>query len=153
MKQCKLCREVKPTSEYHKNSLNKDGLENRCKSCRKQDARAKYSQDPFVTLARIKKAECKKKGIPFNLDAAYLRGLWTGVCPISGEQISIGNEGNGSYISAHLDRFDPDKGYVKGNIEYISGRMNRIKYNATILELEQLLRWMKHRQEGATTIP
>jgi hypothetical protein len=44
---------------------------------------------------------------------------------------------------AHLDRINPEKGYVIGNVNWISGRANRIKYNATIYELESILSYMK----------
>lgn len=51
--------------------------------------------------------------------------------------------------SAHLDRLGPNKGYVIGNVSWISGRANRIKYNATVEELRAIADWM----ERATTIP
>lgn len=54
-----------------------------------------------------------------------------------------------NYFSAHLDRLDPNKGYVIGNVSWISGRANRIKYNATVEELRAIADWM----ERATTIP
>ena len=55
----------------------------------------------------------------------------------------------GSHHSAHLDRLDPNKGYVIDNVSWISGRANRIKYNATVEELRAIADWM----ERATTIP
>ena len=60
-----------------------------------------------------------------------------------------GSKGKGSVNSAHLDRFDPHKGYVKGNVAWISGRANRIKYDASLEELKQIVNWM----ERVTTIP
>lgn len=57
-------------------------------------------------------------------------------------------KGRGSLNTAHLDRFDPKKGYIKGNVAWVSGRANRIKYDATLEELKSLVSWM----EGATTI-
>ena len=151
MKTCRICKEEKSFSEFHLNRVTKDGLDNRCKVCRKKEARSKYQQDPFATLARCKKAECKKKGIPYDLDAEYLRKLWTGKCPITGTSITIGNSGYGSHRSGHLDRLNPLLGYIKGNVCYISGRANRIKYDATIEELEQIIEYMK-RHERAETI-
>lgn len=152
MKKCNICKVEKPLHQFHKNCSTPDGLDKRCKPCRKSEARTLYQKDPFITLARLKKSECKKKGIPYDLDADYLRSIWTGECPITGDQITIGNSGMGSSKSGHLDRIIPNLGYVKGNVEYISGRMNRIKYDATIEELEKIILWMKQKQEGATTI-
>lgn len=42
-----------------------------------------------------------------------------------------------------LDRIVPDVGYVKGNVAVISLRANRIKYNATIDELESVVRYVR----------
>lgn len=153
MKKCKICEIEKELSKFHKAKTNKFGVHAICKICRKSVARKEYEEDPFKTLLRLKKSECKRRNIPFDLDYAYLKSLWTGVCPISGEEITIGNSGMGSHKSAHLDRVLPDRGYVKGNVAYISGRCNRIKYNASIEELEKIVEWMKKVQEGATTIP
>lgn len=151
MKTCRKCKESKSLTEYHSNRLTKDGLEGICKTCRKEEANKKYRKDPFSTLARCKKAECKKKGLEYNLDPEYLRGIWTGKCPVFDTEITIGNSGYGSHRSGHLDRIDPNLGYTKGNVRYISGRANRIKYDATIDELQKIIEYMK-RHERATTI-
>lgn len=44
---------------------------------------------------------------------------------------------------AELDRLIPDKGYVKGNVHWISRRANRIKSDATVEELEKIISYMK----------
>ena len=152
MKTCRLCKQEKSIDEFHLNKTTKDGYDSRCKLCRKEESRSKYTKDPFSTLARCKKAECKKKGLKYNLDADYLRKLWIGKCPVFDTAITIGNSGYGSHKSGHLDRLDPSLGYTKGNVQYISGRANRIKYDATIEELEQIIEYMK-RHERAETIP
>lgn len=36
MKTCKVCTRIKETTEFYKNSNYKDGLEYRCKACRKE---------------------------------------------------------------------------------------------------------------------
>lgn len=153
MKICRICKIELSLLNFHKASGNKDGLDCRCKSCRKNEARLEYKQDPFKSLIRCKKCESKKKEIPFNLDAEYLRSIWTGVCPIFKISIEIGIEGCGSHKSAHLDRLIPELGYIKGNVNYISGRANRIKYDASLMELKQIANWLEHQLESATTIP
>lgn len=55
------------------------------------------------------------------------------VCPVFGTPM----------VSPSLDRIKNDKGYVPGNIAVISERANRLKSDATIEELEQILAYMK----------
>ena len=39
-KVCAMCKEVKPSSEFHKNARNSDGLHSYCKVCNKAKALA-----------------------------------------------------------------------------------------------------------------
>lgn len=152
MKQCSICKQEKDLSNFHLNKTNSDGLDKRCKLCRKEKARDQYEKDPIKTLLKCKKSECIKKDISFNLDYNYLKSIWTGICPIFNTEITLGNKGCGSHRSAHLDRIDPNKGYIQGNVAYISGRANRIKYNASFHELRKIADWIENQLESATTI-
>jgi hypothetical protein len=42
-----------------------------------------------------------------------------------------------------IDRIDPSKGYVKGNVWVISWRANRLKSDATFEELEAIVRGLR----------
>ena len=149
--ECRVCRQIKPLSCFHRASTNKLGHDYRCKTCKKKEANIRRFENYFMEYTRTKKSECKTKGIPFNLTPDYLENLWTGICPIFNCKIYYNHKGRGSYHinQAHLDRIDPSKGYIQGNVCWISGRANRIKYDATIEELENILAYLK----GATTIP
>lgn len=46
---------------------------------------------------------------------------------------------------------DPARGYIKGNVAFLSRRANRLKNNTTISELKQLLDWME-KHENAKNI-
>jgi hypothetical protein len=48
--------------------------------------------------------------------------------------------------SPTLDRFYPNKGYVKNNIAIMSWRANTLKCDATVDELEKVVLWMKNFQ-------
>lgn len=148
---CKICKQVKGLTHFHKSSTNKLGRDYRCKLCKKKEANTRRFENYFLEYLRTKRGECKTKGIPFNLTATYLEKLWTGICPIFKCPIYYNHKGRGSYHinQAHLDRIEPDKGYIEGNVCWISGRANRIKYDASIEELESILQYLK----GATTIP
>lgn len=116
-----------------------------CRPCASElSKKANYLKDkrrPFYRRCVRKKAECTKKGVPFNLDEAYIESLWTGVCPILGVELDP-TIGKSNARTPHLDRIDPLKGYVKGNVQWLSARANRIKNNITVEEIERLHKWM-----------
>lgn len=144
-KTCLECREEKPVTDYHKGS--NGALYNpRCKSCRSKLQADKYKKNWFHQTAILKKSLAKKLGIDFDLDGDYLESIWTDRCPVF--DILFVKHSKKKDECPHLDRIDPKKGYVRGNVAWISGRANRIKYDATVEELRKLLDWF----EGATTI-
>ena len=62
-------------------------------------------------------------------------------CPLLG--IDIIPKAKDRTHSPSLDRIDSQKGYIKGNVQIISNRANRIKSDATIEEIELLLNFMR----------
>jgi hypothetical protein len=147
MKKCFTCNETKPYSEFQKNSKKADGKHINCKSCLSSLKKEDYKNKWFVYQSRLKKSESKKKRLDFNLTPSYLEGIWTEECPVFNKPFVRFDKTND--MSPALDRVDPSKGYVKGNVRYISARANRIKYDASVEELKQVLAYV----EGATTIP
>ena len=55
-------------------------------------------------------------------------------CPYLGIPLFKGDKKQ-THNSPSLDRINPEKGYVKGNVEVISNKANAMKYNATPDEL------------------
>lgn len=146
MKTCRNCKETKDDSCFQKNKQSSSGLHSFCKSCLSVKKAEDYKKKWFVYQARLKKAECKKKGIPYNLTPAYLESIWTDECPVFGRPFVRFDKTHSD--SPALDRITPSLGYVEGNVVYLSARANRIKYDATVEELRQVLKFV----EGATTI-
>lgn len=67
-------------------------------------------------------------------------------CPVFGTVFPVGPHGRGLVPeSPSLDRLDPNKGYVVGNVALISHRANSMKRDATLAELEKLVAWMRTR--------
>ncbi len=54
-------------------------------------------------------------------------------------------EGKPHEGSPTIDRLDPSKGYVQGNVVVISNKANRIKSNATSDEVMAVAMWMKQK--------
>lgn len=46
MKQCRICGDTKPTTEYNKQARNKDGLFHECKTCVEERRRERRAADP-----------------------------------------------------------------------------------------------------------
>lgn len=112
---------------------------------RERDTKAQREwrrRNPFKFKCSSKRQECGKRGILFNLTPDYLEGIWSGVCPILGVDIDILSHKDHPY-APQLDRIDPSGGYVEGNVVWLSRRANNIKGNATVEELESVLKWMK----------
>lgn len=151
-KTCIKCNIEKPIESFILHKHQKDGRRNTCRECTKEYYIKRMLDKPFDKLHRNKKAECKKKGIPYNLDIEYLNSIWTGCCPVfSIDIIKYSPYAKSSDLTAHLDRIDPNKGYIKGNVAFLSSRANRLKNNASIEELKKILRYMLQ-SESATTI-
>lgn len=75
------------------------------------------------------KKNARYKNLEFDLDIDYVRSLWEkqqGKCALSG--VTLGFIGAG-WSAASLDRIDPAKGYIKGNVQWVCWRVNDAKSN------------------------
>jgi hypothetical protein len=88
------------------------------------------------------KARAAKRGLAFDLDKEYVRSLVPDACPVFGTPFVFFGRGIGPY-SPSLDRKDPTRGYIKGNVAVISLKANAIKSDATISDIQAVLDWMR----------
>jgi hypothetical protein len=93
---------------------------------------------------RLALDRAQKKKIPFDVTVEHLHDIFPKDyrCPILGTLMEWGAKG-GKRTSPSLDRIIPDKGYVKGNLVWISDRANSIKSDGTIEEHRLVIKWMK----------
>jgi len=88
------------------------------------------------------KSRAKKYCIDFDIEVADI--IVPEKCPVLGIDLVHANQGRGYHPdSASLDRIYPDKGYVKGNVRVVSARANLLKNDATIQELEAVIKDLK----------
>ena len=91
------------------------------------------------------RSRAKKNGIPFDIDETDIQLVE--FCPVLGIKLNKrhGNRGPIGYSATapSVDRLVPSKGYIKGNVRVISARANLLKNDATVDELEKVIRYMK----------
>jgi len=113
----------------------------------KDQLQQKYRQTkenaPWVLMARTAKTRAKERNLEYNIDAEYLKSIWTDLCPVLGIPIKAAVYESGTSRaqknrpqdqSPALDRIDSTKGYVRGNVAVMSYRANMIKNCGTALE-------------------
>jgi hypothetical protein len=70
------------------------------------------------------KGRHRDHGMKYDMDLEYLKQLWesqNGKCAFSGQELELRTYTNKQKPnSASLDRIDNDKGYVKGNVRFVS---------------------------------
>lgn len=97
--------------------------------------------DPRKNLLKWSKNRAKKKGIAFNLDVEDI--VIPDRCPVLGLPLILAKD-RPTGCSPSLDRIDPAKGYTKGNIQVVSYRANRLKADASLLELCAVASFYSH---------
>lgn len=92
-----------------------------------------YQKYPERRILRFVKYHAKRTNQEFNLDLNDIS--IPEYCPYLKIKITT-DYGNGRKDSnASIDKIDPKKGYVKGNVQIISFKANRMKNDATQEEL------------------
>lgn len=139
-KRCTKCGIIKNIEQFSLQKNTRDGRRSQCKECI-----ANYRRDnPVIvqTADMVKNARqrAKDKNLAFNIDHNYIRSITPSHCPIFNTKLEWSvQRGNGHRSlpnSPSLDRIDPSKGYVKGNVWIISNRANAIKNDASHEELK-----------------
>jgi hypothetical protein len=99
-----------------------------------------YGEVPY-NYFRLAKTGAKKRGLEFKISIEYIWRVFLKqkrICAISGVEITFGNAHQTG--TASLDRIDSNKGYIKGNVQWVHKIVNRMKSN---LSDEELIAWSK----------
>ena len=91
---------------------------------------------PDIVAFQQVKHRAKKNNIEFSITLEDLP--CPPRCPVLDILLIRGKEGS-YFNNPSVDRIDPKKGYIKGNVRIISQRANQLKSNASIEELEKVL--------------
>ena len=103
-----------------------------------------YERRRIRSILNNKPGRSRLEGVPFDLDIDYVVDIFPKDyrCPILKKKMVWSNTSRNP-DSPSLDRIDPQKGYVNGNMAWISNRANTMKNDATFEEIELIYNWFK----------
>lgn len=104
-----------------------------------QKRRLTHKLGHLVVAAKVR---AREKGLEFSITVNDLNIPER--CPIFGCRISPG-AGQRSDCSPSIDRIDPKKGYVPGNVRVISWKANRLKSDMSLNECRLILKDLEAR--------
>jgi len=150
---CCRCRRRKIPTMFWVSSRRSTGRDVMCKACRKKQAddpcfrrkraaqRRRYLRvRPERMLYESARYRARKRGVAFRISLDDIRIPI--LCPVLGIKLRRG-EGRVTPRSPTIDRIDPERGYIPGNIWVISHRANTIKSDATLDELVRVVRALR----------
>lgn len=111
-------------------------------------SRTKYEQNnPTKIWAKYAHKDAKKralkKNVPFDITAAYILSILTDECPVFKTKFQWMGNGGILPTSPSLDRIDPVKGYVEGNVVVISSKANTIKSAYKSSDIFRVASWLQ----------
>ena len=115
------------------------------RAAKKRQMAARWETDWEGQAITQVRSRARKKGIPFDL----IRGdiPLPEKCPIFGTPLVKG-VGRLTNDSPSIDRIDPKRGYVRGNVVVVSMRANSIKREATIDDLRKMVAFYESLTQG-----
>ena len=127
-KECTDCKEEKPLKDFYRGR-------NGCKKCYMDQEVERKRKYPMRFICKYAKGRAKKGGLAFDLTPEYLESIRTDFCPYLGVKMVYGGSDRNDPNAASLDKIIPELGYIRGNVEFISFKANRMKSNASQEEL------------------
>jgi hypothetical protein len=93
---------------------------------------------PERYILSIASTTARKRGIRFNLKESDI--IIPKRCPVFG--LKLERKAKSRATTPTLDRINPRRGYVRGNVAVISHLANRLKNNATAAQHRRIADWM-----------
>ncbi len=130
------------TSESRKRASKTYYRRHRNRIRQRQDLYDQTSTGKIMKMLGSARRRAQKYGISFNLKPSDIN-IPTH-CPILGMPLVFdNNHHNPKNDSPSLDRIIPSIGYIPSNVHVISNKANRMKSNATSVELIKIGLWLR----------
>ena len=143
-RRCRKCNRRLSPNSFQRDGINRNGSTIRYSACRKcmvsyvrEHTKKRFEKDPRLRLLFSSYCNAKTGGVQHSIGVDDIPLPPT--CLYLGIQLDYRATSNGKkrrvQNGASIDRIDPTKGYVPGNIQIISDLANRMKQDATISQL------------------
>ena len=106
-----------------------------------------YMARRFARTIKESQRRAEKHNVPHKIDWRYVKSIFPEnfLCPVLGIKMEFGYE-IGNHLtrnnSPSLDRIIPMKGYIEGNVIWISQKANLIKTNASAEDIMKVAKWL-----------
>lgn len=125
---CLYCKG--PSKIYRERDRHKKYCSNKCAANHKKEC------NPMDSQFRRRASKIKQRALEYRreyaIDWKYLKSIWTGYCALSTKEISLFTKDLTKLAS--IDRIDNTKGYVPGNVQWVSISENSKKGTKTVRE-------------------
>lgn len=160
-KRCHNCKEWKDLSLFNKAPKLSGGVSKMCRQCfnshrsvvacealrlqRRKRALVDGDVDYYIQYrASATKSHAKNKGVPYDLDAEFLRQLWhsqSGRCYYTGLPMtgSMQQDGFQSWNAPSLDRKEPHLGYIRDNVVWCIFGVNSFKQSLNDTQFKEAI--------------
>jgi hypothetical protein len=116
----------------------------KCRECKKIYGLRRRTVDRAKYIWNVAKHRARKRGIPFTIRQEDI--IIPDKCIVLGIPLDSRNRD----YNPTIDEIVQGRGYVPGNFAVISGRANRIKSDATLLELKAITLYVDLRTKAQT---
>jgi|TARA_R100001480_G_C4647491_1_gene170331 hypothetical protein len=145
-KTCVTCQRELLQEEY-------TGKRNVCRRCTSFQRNAARNHSPESYLAVVfSKLKNARKDMEWELDMDNIKNIWrkqNGKCALSGVFMTWhGGEGKQDF-NVSIDRKDPNKGYIIGNVQLVTQRVNTMKHTLGESEFYWWCKNITHNKENA----
>ncbi len=106
--------------------------------------RTEYDEKRIRKVLSVKRAKCRRAGILWDLSFEHVQRIFPAplICPVFKKPMEWADS-PGHADSPSLDRIIPERGYIEGNVAWISNKANRLKGDASLSEITSLCNWLE----------
>jgi hypothetical protein len=157
MKTCKICNVQKEITDFYQRTEDPNKRMVVCKPCANARSRKNYrikkatKRGHALQIFNKRKNTAKQNGIKFDIDFEYMSSLPMENCamfntPLTWCELSDRPRDN----TPSIDKIIPEKGYIKGNVAWVSHRANTLKNNGTTDEHLKIAQYIYHHTKTRT---